>query len=164
MSREGFDIHLSADIVEGNSGGPVLMDEQVVGVVTSVKGRFALAIPAMIVQIYAKGFGIAPVLAHVKKPPDEDKVTTDTAAVSLPRGITGQEGAPMVLVPAGEFVRGSPAGEGEDNEHPQKRIYLDAFYMDEYAVTTARYAKFLRVSPREKPKYWEQADPPRWSV
>ena len=88
-----------------------------------------------------------------------DGSASPQAPSQLPQESIGKDGAPMVLVPAGEFVRGSPPGEGDDDEHPQKRIYLDAFYMDKYEVTTARYADFLRVSPREKPEYWEQVNP-----
>ena len=45
----------------------------------------------------------------------------------------------MVFVPAGEFIMGSPEGEGNDNEHPEHTVYLDAFYIGEYEVTNAEY-------------------------
>ena len=45
------------------------------------------------------------------------------------REITGKDGAPMVLIPAGEFWMGSPDGEGEKDEHPRHQSgSLDAFY------------------------------------
>jgi formylglycine-generating enzyme required for sulfatase activity len=44
-----------------------------------------------------------------------------------------------ILIPAGEFVMGSPDGEGNDDERPQHTVYLDAYYIDKYEVTTARY-------------------------
>ncbi len=34
------------------------------------------------------------------------------------REITGKDGAPMVLIPAGEFWMGSPDGEGEQRRTP----------------------------------------------
>jgi formylglycine-generating enzyme required for sulfatase activity len=44
----------------------------------------------------------------------------------------------MRLVPAGEFTMGS---ENSDNDElPVHTVYLDAFYMDKYEVTNARYA------------------------
>jgi len=49
----------------------------------------------------------------------------------------------MVLIPAGEFLMGSPEGEGEADEHPQHKVYLDAYYIDKYEVTNEQYAKFL---------------------
>jgi len=51
--------------------------------------------------------------------------------------------AGMVLIPAGEFMMGSPRGEGSDAEHPQHKVYVDAFYMDKYEVTNAQYKVFL---------------------
>jgi formylglycine-generating enzyme required for sulfatase activity len=67
---------------------------------------------------------------------------------SLPRQtgreITGKDGAPMVLVPEGEFLYG-------DNK---ERRSLSAFYMDKYEVTTKFYAAFLQATNRAKPTYW----------
>jgi len=47
----------------------------------------------------------------------------------------------MVFVPAGKFIMGSPAGEGEDDEHPQHTVNLDAFWIDRTEVTNAQYRK-----------------------
>ena len=73
------------------------------------------------------------------------------AAEDYPKEITARDGAPMVLVPAGEFWMGLPEGEGLDDEQPRHRVYLDAFYIDKFEVTTERYAKFLAASGWEKP-------------
>ena len=45
----------------------------------------------------------------------------------------------MVLVPAGWFIMGS--NEGDNDEKPQRRVYLDAFYIDKYPVTNARFRR-----------------------
>jgi len=52
------------------------------------------------------------------------------------RETTGKDGAPAVVVPAGNFTM------GDDEESPLREIYLDAFYIDKYEVTVSRYAKF----------------------
>jgi formylglycine-generating enzyme required for sulfatase activity len=42
-----------------------------------------------------------------------------------------------VLIPAARFSMGN------DEDSPRRDIYLDAFYLDTYEVTVARYAQFL---------------------
>ncbi len=51
------------------------------------------------------------------------------------------DGATMVFVPAGEFIMGSPEGEGVPDEYPQHTVYLDAFWIDQTPVTNAQYRK-----------------------
>ena len=51
--------------------------------------------------------------------------------------------ANMVYIPAGEFIMGSPKGEGADDEHPRHKVYLDAYWIDKYEVTNQQYAEFL---------------------
>lgn len=60
----------------------------------------------------------------------------------------------MVLIPAGEFQMGS--GEYED-EQPVHTVYVDAFYMDIYEVTNARYKKFIDANPQwQKGRWWQR--------
>ena len=71
---------------------------------------------------------------------------------------TSDDGAPMVLVPAGKFWMGLPEGEGERDEHPRRQIALHAFFIDTHEVTTSRYAEFLQETGRDKPQHWDQVD------
>ncbi len=64
----------------------------------------------------------------------------------IPKRITGKDGTPMVLIPAGEFRMGSD--EGEDNEKPVHTVYVDAFYMDIYEVTNAQFQQFCELTGR----------------
>jgi formylglycine-generating enzyme required for sulfatase activity len=66
--------------------------------------------------------------------------------------ITGKDGAPMVLVPAGEFTMGS--NDGSDDEKPVHQVSLDAYYLDKYEVTVGRYAKFLDATGFNGPPKW----------
>jgi len=50
----------------------------------------------------------------------------------------------MVLIPAGEFIMGSPHNEFIPEETPQHKVYLDAYYIDKYEVTNAEYWEFLQ--------------------
>lgn len=67
-------------------------------------------------------------------------------------------GAPMVWVADGAFTMGSQ--DGASKGKPVHQVYLNAFYMDMYEVTTARYAKFLEAAGPDQPKlvpmFWEQ--------
>lgn len=86
-------------------------------------------------------------------------VAATGATAKLPEKITGKDGALMALVPAGLFTMGSE-GSGED-EKPLHRVHLDGFYMDQYEVTTARYARFLETSGRKPPDQWSAARLPQ---
>ena len=59
--------------------------------------------------------------------------------------IIGQDGAEMVLIPAGEFQMGSDA---EDHEKPVHTVYVNAFYMDTYEVTNAQFKAFVDANPQ----------------
>jgi formylglycine-generating enzyme required for sulfatase activity len=84
---------------------------------------------------------------------------TDPRAMASPaKTITGKDGAPMVLIPAGEFMMGSREDDksaGSD-ERPAHRVYLDAYYIDQYEVTTARYATFFQETERRESAYWSE--------
>ena len=58
----------------------------------------------------------------------------------------------MVLVPAGEFIMGSSTGEAD--ERPERRVYLDAFFMDQDHTTVEQYAKFLEATSHDAPPEW----------
>lgn len=66
----------------------------------------------------------------------------------------GKDGVPAALVPAGEFEMGSLAG--LPDEKPVHRLQLDAYYMDQYEVTTALYAKFLEATGQKEPDRWNE--------
>ena len=57
-----------------------------------------------------------------------------------------KKGASMVLIPAGEFQMGSDTGESD--EKPVHPVYVDAFYIDAYAVTNADFKKFVDANPQ----------------
>ncbi|OGR45811.1 MAG: hypothetical protein A2X34_09630 [Elusimicrobia bacterium GWC2_51_8] len=61
----------------------------------------------------------------------------------------------MVEIPAGEFLMGSPESEGEDNEHPRHKVYLDAYRIDKHEVTVAQYKRFVKATGRR-----QKAKPP----
>ncbi len=84
---------------------------------------------------------------------DADNNKIELANIMLPkqldREIIGNDGAPMVLVPEGDFFYGS------DN----RRLSLFDFYMDKFEVTTAQYAKFLGSMEKTGQGTWQALVP-----
>jgi formylglycine-generating enzyme required for sulfatase activity len=92
------------------------------------------------------------------------KPSTPGAQVSTPSSpsspTVGNDGATMVLVPAGEFIMGSDADEIDrllrgqslikrvalEDEIPRHRVYLDAFHIDKYEVTNLLFQKFVQAT------------------
>jgi formylglycine-generating enzyme required for sulfatase activity len=61
----------------------------------------------------------------------------------------GNDGAPMVLIPAGEFQMGID-NSGDGDESPVHAVSLDAFYMDVYEVSNSLYTQFLNQYGRNR--------------
>lgn len=129
-SRKGRNLAIDINIDEGSSGGPLILNGYVVGLMAA-STRYGLAVPAEVFRKYLVKVGL--------KNSDE---------------IAGRDGAPMVLVQAGEFWMGTSDGEGLNNEHPRHRVHVDAFYVDQYEVTTGRYATFFQETNRAEPRFW----------
>jgi formylglycine-generating enzyme len=93
-------------------------------------------------------------LGKAHSPTNGDSTPKARTFVKLPVTILGKDGAPMVLVPAGEFTMGSE--QGDDDEQPVHRVLLDRFYLDTFEVTNGRFAKFVAAIQSEPP--WGFAD------
>ena len=78
------------------------------------------------------------------------------------------DAASMILIPAGSFVIGSTESEIQQlagrwdvalealqDEVPQRRVTLDAFYIDQYEVTNAAYLQFVATTGYPPPIDWE---------
>jgi len=58
---------------------------------------------------------------------------------------------PMVTIPAGEFLMGSPEETGRADERPQRSVYLDEFVIDQVEVTNERYLAFVASTGHRSP-------------
>ncbi|MDA8432340.1 MAG: SUMF1/EgtB/PvdO family nonheme iron enzyme, partial [Nitrospiraceae bacterium] len=61
------------------------------------------------------------------------------SAMDMDKVITGADGAPMALVPEGEFIMGLKDREPLSELNPLRNVYLKAYYIDIYEVTNERY-------------------------
>jgi formylglycine-generating enzyme required for sulfatase activity len=92
--------------------------------------------------------------------------TQEKPTAALPKEITGKDGAPMVLIPSGEFqmgtdsakipglvrrISGAKASWFED-QIPRHTVYLDAFYIDKHEVTNAQYRRFVQYTGHREPE------------
>ncbi len=78
----------------------------------------------------------------------------------------------LVVIPAGEFLMGSPAAEEgrDDDEGPQRRVRVERFALGLYEVTRAEYAAFARSTGRDgngcrvvnDDGRWERSDRALW--
>ncbi len=88
--------------------------------------------------------------------------------------IQNQDGSTLLLVPSGDFLMGTDDSEAEQmirqygwradcchDERPQHTVYLDAFYICQYPVTVAQYARYLEETGALPPDCW---DDPRFNA
>lgn len=83
--------------------------------------------------------------------------------------VSPNDGKEMILVPAGEFVMGTDKTDPEKthlkigtvkplylDQQPERRLHLDAFYIDRFEVTNREYDKFVRATKfSEVPTHWK---------
>jgi len=104
-----------------------------------------------------KAVAPAPVVARVTEapavrsaPPAPRKVATSR----LSGNFVNPVGAPMVFLPAGDFVMGSDAPDAQPNEQPLTPVTLSEFYISQHPVTNAQFEQF---DPRHQLKRIEGA-------
>ena len=165
--RQGRHIAIDANIDEGTSGAPIFLGGEVVGLVGEVR-RYARGATSSSIREYLEGHGIL----------KQQALSSNPSAVAVPnvpsqenkseivREIVGKEGAPMMLIPAGEFWMGITAEElngvvGKCNvsrhfdkqvdckevfldEMPRHRVSVGSFLLDKYEVTNEHFEKFTR--------------------
>ena len=67
--------------------------------------------------------------------------TLTPSPTPYPTRIIDDQGAVMVLVPAGQFLMGSDSWSG--SEKPVHQVYLDSFYIDQFEVSYSDFVEFL---------------------
>jgi len=59
----------------------------------------------------------------------------------------------MSYITPGEYHMGSPDGLGDPDEHPERSVTIDAFYIDQHEITIAEYMKFVADSGGNHPEW-----------
>ena len=73
--------------------------------------------------------------------------TTPQPQKNIPQTFLGKDGTVMVLIPAGDFVMGTPADTGGNSRtSPAHTVYLDSFYIDVHEVTVGHYNQFVQAT------------------
>jgi len=90
-------------------------------------------------------------LGALGEPEPEVSLSTRLAA-KAEAIVVAKDGSELILVPAGEFIMGSE--EGDPDEHPQRVVSLDAYYIAKNPVANAQYRRFLEETKHRRPHYW----------
>jgi hypothetical protein len=108
-SIDGRDIKLDGRIEEGNSGGPILKDGRVVGLITRAQGGLGLATPASIVELVLRGWGLAVSRSDTLVAPPPPIRPTETVGSDKRYGLrfTATEGRKMLLTSRTELRDGT---------------------------------------------------------
>lgn len=188
-------IQHTAPISPGNSGSPLFNSQgQVIGINTLIlvggqNLNFAIPIDYIKPNLGKTEVKPLPVTrAAILAERMKQLLKQDGETVS--QNFIGKDGAPMVLIPAGEFEMGTDEKEIpkqvewakqfyywdtnmvsilftlSEIEIPRHTVYLDAFYIDVYEVTNAQYQKFSEATGHPAPEVWDfrKFNPPNQPV
>jgi formylglycine-generating enzyme required for sulfatase activity len=148
--------NITAEAAKGIAQPKVDLEDTVATAVAATEQARELAVTRTSTSVPSPTNTLKPPTNTPEPPPTPVGLPTYTPPPdSLPSTITAADDVPMVLVPAGPFTMGSDADEAlaecqkfrsdcqrswfEDAE-PVHEVTLDAFYIDRYEVTNARYA------------------------
>jgi len=132
---KGPTLAFQALVEEGQSGGPLLLNGQVIGVVSETSGRLGYAVPASILAVALRGWRIE------ARPSDS----------MVPQEKLGADGVPMVLIRSGRIptkaVEVFIGGRAEEVQGPARSVYMaDDLYVEKTPVTNARYRRFVETT------------------
>ena len=132
---KGSALAFQALVEEGHSGGPLLLNGQVIGVVSWTRERLGYAVPASILSVALTGW-------HIEPRASESMVAQE---------IIGADGVPMVLIRSGriptKIVGVYGGGRVEEIQAPARFVYLaEDLYVEATLVTNARYRQFVEAT------------------
>ncbi|HTG36081.1 MAG TPA: SUMF1/EgtB/PvdO family nonheme iron enzyme [Thermoanaerobaculia bacterium] len=144
-ARRGTSLLIDQEIGEGFSGGPVLKDGKVVGVVIGMDGQTTYAVNAVVVREALEGWGV--------KFGRQISVSTNTLKTTPPTPVVencvpGEErteaGIVYVHICPGTFTMGSAKNDprASANEKPAHQVTLSEFWIGKTEITREQYRRF----------------------
>lgn len=132
---KGPSLAFQALVEEGHSGGPLLLNGRVLGVVNDARERQGYAVPSSILAVALAGWRIEP----------------RASEVMVPRETISADGVPMVLIRSGRLptkvVKVYGGGRAEEIEGPPRSVsVVEDFYIETTLVTNARFRRFLEAT------------------
>jgi formylglycine-generating enzyme required for sulfatase activity len=147
-ARQGRDLVLSRETGEGFSGGPVVREGGVVGLVFGREG-FGRAVGSASLREYLEGHNLSwtrgeEITAKVTKPA-ESKPEPKPALLAGQVRTNPADGLSYVWIPPGEFQMGCSPGDDQcfDDEKPQHTVRITrGFWLGQTEVTVGAYKQF----------------------
>jgi len=164
---------LSGAVDQGNSGGPVLKDGAVVGMVTQAQRQSGRALPAQLLQrVLERSWGVAVATGPPAAAPRPAAVPPPAARTEPPAASPREAPAArpekaawspgqtfkdcddfcpeMVVLPAGTFQMGSPDNEKGRiaQEGPVDSVTIPAAFVGKFEITRSQFARFARETGR----------------
>ena len=118
------------------------------------KDAMKLAFPQEVLKVKTVKKVEAVAAAKVVPKPAPAKIKTTGTGTA----INELDGAEMVWIPAGKFLRGSKPGAGGSDEWPQREIELDGYWIYKFPVTLGQFKKYIAATGKKMPEMpWGQA-------
>ncbi len=170
VTVKGLDMYLSPVTLEGYSGGPVLLEGRIAGMVFGRLEDYGGAVPAAIVGQYLRGHEVAWGTETAKRAAEPSPAPAKPAepAPGTVR-VNPSDGQPYVWIPPGEFQMGCSPGDQECDveEKPPRKVRLTrGFWLGQTEVTVGaykRYAAKMGVPLPEQPVFLGPRLNPDWS-
>lgn len=110
----------------------------------------ALDLPAQTLRVSSVPSSIAELLKDEPAVP-VPQVQPQIRITGPHRAINERDGAEIVWIPAGKFLRGNKKDEGTADERPQRKLYLDGYWIYKLPVTFKQFKAFCEAAGREMP-------------
>jgi len=94
----------------------------------------------------------------VAKKASQEKLQPKIKSTGAGTAINEIDGAEMVWIPAGKFLRGSQPGVGGSDEWPQREIELEGYWIYKVPVTLGQFKKYIAATGKKMPEMpWGQS-------